>query len=193
MSLTDKQRLFVLFYLQDMNATKAALKAGYSEDTAYKIGAENLRKPQIRAAIEAKLAEAEITTFRVLGELTKVAYSDLSDYVDIEDETGSMRAKGYGEMEPGASRAIKKVKEKRVILQKNNKDKTEDIILESTTEFELHDKLKALELIGRYLGAFNDKLKLQGDPEKPLNMKMDIGKATVEEVMDFIRKKTHGE
>lgn len=49
--LTEKQKIFCREYIYDWNATRAAKVAGYSEDTAYAIGAENLRKPQIQAYI----------------------------------------------------------------------------------------------------------------------------------------------
>lgn len=50
--LTAKQQRFVEEYLVDMNATQAAIRAGYSKKTAYSIGGENLRKPEIKKAIK---------------------------------------------------------------------------------------------------------------------------------------------
>lgn len=50
--LTAKQRRFVEFYVQTGNATEAAKQAGYSEKTAYRTGADNIRKPQIQKAIQ---------------------------------------------------------------------------------------------------------------------------------------------
>jgi phage terminase small subunit len=52
MALTGKQKQFVNEYLIDMNATEAAIRAGYSKKTAYSIGFENLKKPEIDAAIQ---------------------------------------------------------------------------------------------------------------------------------------------
>ena len=52
--LTPKQALFVSEYLKTGNATQAAKRAGYSEKTAFRIGAENLQKPAVLAAIKAK-------------------------------------------------------------------------------------------------------------------------------------------
>jgi phage terminase small subunit len=49
--MTAKQSAFVGEYLVDLNASQAAIRAGYSEKTAYSIGQENLRKPEISAAI----------------------------------------------------------------------------------------------------------------------------------------------
>lgn len=66
--LTVKQKLFISEYLKGFNATKAALKAGYSEDTAHSIGWENLRKPEIKVAIQ-KYIETEISdSSRILVE-----------------------------------------------------------------------------------------------------------------------------
>ena len=53
--LNEKQKLFIDYYIQSGNATQAAKKAGYSPNTAYAIGAENLRKPQIQAAIQLRV------------------------------------------------------------------------------------------------------------------------------------------
>ncbi len=47
MSLTPKQQLFVAEYLVDLNATQAAVRAGYSKKTAYSVGHENLKKPEV--------------------------------------------------------------------------------------------------------------------------------------------------
>lgn len=74
--LNPKQQRFVAEYLTDLNATQAAIRAGYSEKTAYSIGAENLKKPEIAAAIakgQAKLAgKLEITVEKVLKDLEDV-------------------------------------------------------------------------------------------------------------------------
>lgn len=59
MKLTEKQRRFVDYYVETGNKTEAAKKAGYSEKTAASIGDENLRKPAIKAAIDARLRELE--------------------------------------------------------------------------------------------------------------------------------------
>jgi phage terminase small subunit len=71
MALTDKQTRFIAEYLIDSNATKAAIRAGYSEKTAKEIGCENLTKPNIAAEIakrQEKLADKlEITAEYVLG------------------------------------------------------------------------------------------------------------------------------
>ena len=80
MGLTKKQELFCKEYIVDFNATRAALAANYSKPTAYAIGAENLRKPQIQAYIKDLMAKREqrldVTADRVVQELAKIAFND---------------------------------------------------------------------------------------------------------------------
>lgn len=57
MALTDKQQRFVAEYLIDLNATQAAIRAGYSEKTAGSVGGENLKKPEIAKAIQAAMSK----------------------------------------------------------------------------------------------------------------------------------------
>lgn len=75
--MTDKQSIFVQEYLKDLNATQAAIRAGYSARTAYSIGQENLNKPEIKQAIDAAMSERQqrtsITADYVLHSLHEIA------------------------------------------------------------------------------------------------------------------------
>ena len=78
--MTPKQQLFVDEYLIDLNATQAAIRAGYSTRTAAETGYENLRKPHIAAAIrvatKARSERLEITADQVLQAIAKIAFAD---------------------------------------------------------------------------------------------------------------------
>lgn len=76
MSLSPKQKRFVAEYLIDSNATQAAIRAGYSPKTAYSIGAENLKKPEIAAAVEAGFG-------KLVDRLEITAESLIRDVVDV--------------------------------------------------------------------------------------------------------------
>ncbi|MFD1165208.1 terminase small subunit [Sphingobacterium daejeonense] len=95
MALTDKQQRFVEEYMVDLNATQAAIRAGYSQNTAHSIGAENLIKPEIQEAIQKRKQELSdqtgITAERVLKEYAKIAFSDIRELVrgKVFDITGS--------------------------------------------------------------------------------------------------------
>ena len=87
--LTDKQKKFIDEYLVDLNATQAAIRAGYKEKAAYRTGAENLRKPQIQEEIQKRMEErqkrTEITQDMVLQELAAIAFARATDYVSVRD------------------------------------------------------------------------------------------------------------
>lgn len=78
--LTPKQSAFVREYMIDLNATQAAIRAGYSEKTANRIGAENLSKPVIQEAIQQRHKAAEekcaVTVEWILSEIAKIAQDE---------------------------------------------------------------------------------------------------------------------
>lgn len=80
--LTDKQAAFVREYTKDWNATQAAIRAGYSEDSAGNIGWENVRKPEIAEAIQQHIQEAKsaavMSLEEALARLTAIARSSLA-------------------------------------------------------------------------------------------------------------------
>lgn len=90
--LTPKQERFIAEYLIDLNATQAAIRAGYSEKTAAAIGAENLRKPLISAEIARKQAKTQeklgLSAERVLHELEHLAFYDPADVAMCVGEDG---------------------------------------------------------------------------------------------------------
>ena len=88
--LTAKQQRFVDEYLIDLNATQAAIRAGYSKGTAYSIGVENLRKPEIQKRIQermnAKEASLIATQDEILKYLTSVMRGEsMSAVIVVED------------------------------------------------------------------------------------------------------------
>lgn len=152
--MTKKQKLFVEEYLIDLNATQAAIRAGYSPDTAKEIGCENLTKPNIRACIDREMAERSkrtgVNADRVVQELAKIAFVNAVDVIDPETATVKEDAL------PEDTAAIQSVKVKTF----------GDDGLER--EIKMADKLKALELLGKHIGMFKDKVELSGtlDTEK---------------------------
>ena len=159
--LSDKQELFCLEYLKDLNGTQAAIRAKYSVKTATQMGTENLGKPNIQERIRElnskRWNEAELQGRDVINEFATIAFSDIKNYLEIADG-GEITAKTFTDMK-GASRAIQSVKERRVIRE--SKDGSEDQIIDSTFEFKLWDKNKALDGLARHHSLFNDKLKVE--------------------------------
>lgn len=152
--MTKKQKRFIEEYLIDLNATQAAIRAGYSPDTAKAIGCENLTKPDIRAHIDKAMAERSkrtgVNADRVIQELAKIAFVNATEVIDPKTATVKEDAL------PEDTAAIQSVKVKTF-----GEDGLE-------REIKMADKLKALEMLGRHLGMFKDKLELSGglDTEK---------------------------
>lgn len=140
--LTPKQAKFVIEYLIDMNATQAAIRAGYSEDTAGQMGHENLKKPEIYESIQKQMdyrAERTlITADYVLSSMKEVAERCMQrkpvmefDYEDkcmrqVEetsmDEDGNIKTEGVWEFDSGgANRALENLARNQKLLT----DKTE--------------------------------------------------------------------
>lgn len=84
--LTRKQQVFVAEYLKCWNASEAARRAGYSEKTAYAIGSELLRKPEIKELVDACLQEIQMSADEALVRNAQVGRGDLGDFFKLVDE-----------------------------------------------------------------------------------------------------------
>lgn len=165
--LTEKQKKFVDEYLVDLNATQAAIRAGYSPESAGSIGSENLQKPEIRARVDKELAERAkrtgINADRILLELAKIALLNPKDVIDF----ATAEVKPDAAEEDLATIAGMKVK---YVPHKDFDDDGEPVI-ETAIEREVKfaDKLKALELCGKHLGMFTDKVQVEVDESGKLD------------------------
>ena len=151
MSLNDKQRRFVNEYLIDLNATQAAIRAGYSPKTAYSHGDRLLKDIEIKKLIGERMSDreqrTEITQDRVLQELAKLAFLDIRKAFDSD---GAL--KGIHELDDDTAAAVAGLD---VIEMSSEDDKTCRL-----KKVKLSDKRAALELIGRHLGMYKDKLEV---------------------------------
>lgn len=144
--LTEKQQRFVDEYLIDLNATQAAIRAGYSVKTANEQGSQNLAKLSIQQAIAEQMAERSkrtgINQDRVVLELAKIALVKMTDIVDSQGRIKS-------DASPDDLACIESVK---------YKESESDTGSSVEREVKIASKLKALELLGKHLGMWNDKL-----------------------------------
>lgn len=164
--LNPKQKLFVAEYLKDKNGKQAAIRAGYSPKTAEVQASRLLSVVKVKAAVDEALGKVhkklDISAERIREELARMAFADMADYVDIGVD-GSVRVKSFGEMPEGSSRAIAGIKERRVIRSGDDGD----TFLEATLEYKHHDKLRALELLGKDQGMFKERVEVDFPDEKP--------------------------
>jgi phage terminase small subunit len=151
MKLTDKQVRFCEEYLIDLNATQAAIRAGYSAKSAAVTGSKLLRNANVRAYIDEALAAQSrrtgINADRVVRELARIGLVNVTDVIDTDRVTVKRDANRDD------TAAISSVRMK-------VSDSEQGSTIEREIKF--HDKNKALELLGRHLGMFNDKLTVNG-------------------------------
>jgi phage terminase small subunit len=150
--VNDRQKLFVAEYLVDLNATQAAIRAGYSVDTARSIGSENLTKPDIASAIQAEMDKR--------AERTKVS----ADYVlnTILD-------------------TIERCKQAKPVTYKNGDPvltETPEGNLAQAYAFDSNAVLKGAELLGKHLKMFTDKSEISGPDGKPIEVTSGLSAET---------------
>lgn len=144
--MTEKQKRFADEYLIDLNATQAALRAGYSEKTAYRTGADNLKKPQISEYISERMNNKEDELIakqdEVLRYLTEVMRREKKECIVV---TLSRDTSTYVPDENGTMR------------KQTVKEEVPEIV---EIPAKLSDANKAAELLGKRYGLFTDKLQL---------------------------------
>lgn len=147
--LTPKQARFVDEYLKDLNATQAAIRAGYSARNAGKIGPELLGKTRIAAAIAERMGErekrTEITQDRVLLEIARLALFDPRKLFNADGSPKSIQ-----ELDDDTAAAIAGLD---VVATGNA-----EMGVGQVMKIKIADKNSALEKLARHLGMYNDKL-----------------------------------
>ena len=149
--LSIKQKRFCREYIKDFNATQAYIRAGYSKNGATQSAFKLLMNADIQAYLSVLMKKqadrSEKTADDVIDHLTKIAFSNLKDYVKWNKDGVQIKSSGSKKVD-GAM-----VSEVSETITRNTRKK----------HIKLKDGLKALELLGRHFGIFNDKLIVKHD------------------------------
>ena len=166
--LTVKQRCFVDEYMKDLNAHAAMKRAGYRCRGGGSLPSTRLlATPQVRAAIEARLAErralCELEAQRVIAELSRIAFCDVRELVEWGPDGVVLRESA--DVPDDAAACVAEVS-----------------VQKSGPRLKLHDKVKALELLGKHFGLFADRLKAEvsgpgGGPVQAQHLVVEFVKA----------------
>lgn len=160
-NLTAKQRMFVAEYLIDLNATQAAIRAGYSVKTARQMGEENLSKPDIQGAIQKAMEErakrTQITQDAVLEKLWKICSDDIKNYLSFKTVKTVVERDDDG----------KPIIDYKTVVDLKDSDDIDTWNISEVSlgrdgqfKFKTHCKDNALVQVGKHLGMFNDKMEL---------------------------------
>jgi phage terminase small subunit len=150
--LSPKQKKFADLYIGkcNLNGTRAAIAAGYSEKSAREIACQNLTKLNIRRYIDSQLNTGVLSASEVLLILSRQAKGSVTD---VLDEDGNFNLKTAEER--GTDRLIKKLK----ITEKLD---AEGHAIERTYDYEIHDPQAAAEKVGKFHKLFTDKKEHSG-------------------------------
>lgn len=153
--LTAKQEKFCIEYLKDLNATQAAIRAGYSEKTSAAIGAENLIKPNIQEFIqevrEKDANNAEITRQKVINEYAKLAFFDIRKVLTVD---GGLKDTSEWDDESAAAIAG--------LESYDEKERESGMVLGTVRKIKVSDKRAALDSLCKVLG-YNSPDKIEGN------------------------------
>lgn len=174
--MTAKQKRFCDEYLIDLNATQAAIRAGYSEKTARSQGQRMLTNVDIQNEIEkrksARVDRIEITQDRVIEELSYIAFAKASDYARVIEKDAMVEVDGnmvpvlddegkpvkYRTVEPILTDELTEEQKRAIAVIKKGRD---------GFEIKPYDKTRALELLGKHLGMFTEKVEVKGSVNNP--------------------------
>lgn len=168
--LTAKQQRFCDEYLIDLNATQAAIRAGYSENTAMEQGYQLLQKTSVAEYIaerkQDRVARTEITQDMVLKELANIAFSNAADFAKVIEKKAMIDVKGKmvpvldADGNPVTYRTVEPVLTEELTEEQK---RTLSVIKKGRDGFEVkpYDKVKALELLGKHLGMWTDKVEVE--------------------------------
>ena len=174
--LTAKQQRFCDEYLIDLNATQAAIRAGYSEKTAEEQGCRLLRNVKVQKYIQNRkqdrIERTEITQDMVLRELANIAFSNAADYASVIEKQAMVEFEGnmipvldengdpvmYRTVEPTLTESLTDEQKRALAVIKKGRD---------GFEVKPYDKVRALELLGKHLGMWTEKVEVTEKADNP--------------------------
>jgi phage terminase small subunit len=182
---TYKQQAFINEYLVDLNATQAAIRAGYSKETANEIGCQNLAKVSIRQAIQKAMdlraKRTEITADRVIAELGKISFVDIRNLV-----TAGGHMRDLQDLDDDTAASIQSVE--LVTRQTGEEDENGRKIVENVHKIRLVDKKGSLDTLAKHLKLLTDKVEHSGPNGGPIETK-EVGTRELARRIAFVLTK----
>lgn len=168
MALTDKQIRFCEEYRLDFNGKQAAIRAGYSEKTAENQASRllsNVKVQQYVQELQKELSEKTgITAERILQELSDIGFNNMKDFVNGNNSI--LELKYLDKRKTSAVSKVKTTVTTRTVFE-NGKPSA---VTETTTELAMHNKITALELMGKHIGLFE-----KDNKQKQAIVKLKVG------------------
>jgi phage terminase small subunit len=165
-TLTRREQLFVAEYQKDLNATAAAIRAGYSKNSAESCGSRLLARPEVKAAvavkIEKRLTKADITADRTILEIARIAYLDPAEFFYPAEHEQAGKLRPITDLEEDVRRCIHSIEWAQANLDKTDGKKSAEWL----HKHKFYDKVKALELLAKHFALLKDVVEVQTDWDK---------------------------
>ena len=162
--IARRYRIFAREYLVDLNGKRAAIAAGYSERSAEVTASRLLKQPRVRKLIRKlmnrRAEKLELTGEKVLKELARLAFANMTDYLEIGPD-GSARV-DFSRVDRDKGAAIQEVDIDEIFERRRRKAGKPTFETVQRVKFKLADKGQNLERLGRHLKLFSDKLEISG-------------------------------
>jgi len=160
-SLTEKRKAFCREYAKDCNGTQAAIRAGFAPSGATSVASRLLKDPLVTAEIHKRTKRltdlSNVTVERVVAELARIGFADITAMVRVVARTVGRRTLTAVEMLP----TDQLTQDQRAAIAEVSES-------DHGIRIKAHDKVKALEMLGRYLAMFTDRHEVLGEDGGPL-------------------------
>jgi phage terminase small subunit len=180
-SVENRVKKFVQEYCKHFNRRKAAVSAGYSENSADVTAGRLLQQPAVRRAIarilDKRAARHEVTIDRAIVELGKIGFADITDFVDLDADDPIRPMADWDRTKSGAVAAVE-------VFDKYDAQGRK---IGRVSKLKMHDKTGALALIMKQLGGLVDKLELRGEIEH--RHAVDTARASMNRLLADVAKR----
>lgn len=202
--LSEKERLFCLYYVKYFNGTQAALKSGYTKESAHVQASRLLRRERVSSYIKELKGELVESVFveamDVLNEYIKIAFADITNYVafgqkEIEVDVGENTT-----VDEDGNETTETVTESRMInyIDLQDHEMVDGSIITEVKQgrdgisIKLADKMKALDKLAQYFDLVPDNFKRQIEEERH-KMQMEVQKVQIEKLKSDMNKDNNDE
>ncbi|AFQ20018.1 terminase small subunit [Bacillus thuringiensis] len=202
--LTEKERLFCLYYVKYFNGTQAALKAGYSKDGAHVQASRLLRRERVASYIKELKGELVENVFveamDVLKEYIKIAFADITNYVTFGQREVELEPEERTTVDEEGKEVTEFITETRMMnfIDLAESDMVDGSIITEVKQgrdgisIKLADKMKALDKLSLYFDLFPDNFKRKVDEER-LHMQQEAQKVQIEKTKAEIKRIDDGD
>ena len=162
-SQDNRKKTFIHEYVKDFNATRAYIAAGYSEDGATQGASRLLANVKVREAVEKQVErqcnELAITKSRILRELALMGFSNMHDYINVQNGDPFV---DLSKLSREQAAAIQEITSEVYVDHYEGEGEDRQPVEVKRTKFKLGDKRGSLELLGKHLKLFTDKVEVAG-------------------------------